>query len=153
MVSRIYLHYFHFHRCTSSQIAWGKSNFKGEEKLIFFFLNCSKIWMSFLFQTGNLNDTGWNDVRIYWFKDLWSPGGVLAWSRCPHHHEGCGTFFPQFFRFCLPLSVVLIFRMASLLTARRLQAALKASVYFLVDIQKWDRERIDLDLNTSLWLR
>lgn len=70
MVSRIYLHYFHFHRCTSSQIAWGKSNFNGEEKLIFFFwiavkfgcLFCSKqeIWMT---QAGMISE--FTGLRIY----------------------------------------------------------------------------------------
>lgn len=131
-----------FHRSASSWIFGRRYNFKGEAKYcsVELQLNFSKEKIP-ITQAGMTSEfTGLCISKVQ---------GIVAWSRCTQDLEGCGTFLLRFFWFCLPMYAVLVLMLASLVIARKLHAALGASIHFFVHIQKKDKESLDLDI--SLW--
>lgn len=84
--------------------------------------------------------------RLEWYQNLLAqvsvnPRGSVGliqmstWSRKLWHFSSAILWV------CLPLWVVLVLRLASIMIAIRLQAALRASMYFLLDSQTCDREK------------
>lgn len=84
--------------------------------------------------------------RLEWYQNLLAqvsvnPRGSVGliqmstWSRKLWHFSSAILWV------CLPLWVVLVLRLASIMIAIRLQEALRASMYFLLDSQTCDREK------------
>lgn len=84
--------------------------------------------------------------RLEWYQNLLAqvsvnPRGSVGLIQMSTWSRGLWHFSSAILWVCLPLWVVLVLRLASFMIPIRLQAALRASMYFLLDIQTWDREK------------